>query len=103
MCTSVVYFDLHVQDSYFTTVVFIPLVAAEKLEFEMEMCLVSSQPWVKCPKHLCMWPGGNHAWQSTSEQICSNLVLFVCLARQFIVEVETRGLEPGAHFAEVSS
>lgn len=21
---------------------------------------MSSQPWVKCPKHLCMWPGGNH-------------------------------------------
>ena len=46
--------------------------ASEKLGFEMELCLVSSQSWVKCPKHLCMWPGGDHL-----NSLC--LVYAVCL------------------------
>ena len=34
--------------------------ADPKLEFEMDLALVSSQPWVKTPKHLCMWNGGTY-------------------------------------------
>ena len=30
----------------------------EKLVFELELALISSQPWVTAPKHLCMWSGG---------------------------------------------
>lgn len=30
----------------------------EKLNFELDMALISSQPWITAPKHLCMWSGG---------------------------------------------
>lgn len=33
-------------------------VTDEKLSFELELCLISSEPWITAPRHLCMWSGG---------------------------------------------
>lgn len=34
------------------------LAPSEKLNFELEVALVSSSSWVTAPNHLCMWAGG---------------------------------------------
>jgi tripeptidyl-peptidase-2 len=51
----------------------------EKIEFELHLALVTTEPWVVSPKHLALWNG----------------------ARQFKVEVDPRSLPAGAHYAEV--
>ena len=30
----------------------------EKIEFELHLCLVSTESWVVSPKHLALWNGG---------------------------------------------
>lgn len=42
----------------------------EKLVFELELALVSSQPWVTAPKHLCMWSGGKVPLQALDTDEC---------------------------------
>jgi hypothetical protein len=143
--------------------VYVLLAPGEKLQFEMEVALLSSCSWVTVPSHLCMWTGGMYAPSSWATcacglEVCTLLPLgplspaicacglkvctllplgplvhvgwryvrsfllghcsqrrllppgFLCgleairpycAGRQFVVEVEPRGLESGAHYAEV--
>ena len=49
---------VHIVNLWCILCCFYVLVPDEKLDFELELALVSSQPWVTAPKHLCMWSGG---------------------------------------------
>ena len=34
----------------------------EKIEFELHLCLVSTESWVVSPKHLALWNGGTYMY-----------------------------------------
>ena len=49
----------------------------EKLEFQLELALVSSQAWVMTPKHLCMWSGSKLSFSESVIQL-SSIIMTMC-------------------------
>ena len=50
----------------------------EKLEFQLELALVSSQAWVMAPKHLCMWSGSKLSFFESVVQLSSINAMIMC-------------------------
>ena len=47
----------------------------EKIEFELHLCLVSTESWVVSPKHLALWNGGTYMY---IVHIAENFYVCVC-------------------------